>query len=257
MKYIICFAFTLCSLIQAQSITAHRGASHDAPQNTIPAFKLAFEKGADFIEADFFLSKDKKVICIHDKDSGKLADKKLVVEKSTWNELQKLDVGYKKGKKWQGTRVPLLEEVLQTIPDKKGIFIEIKGGVSIVPYIKDIINKSKLKNDQMHIISFKKDVLKKCKELMPNIKTQMLLSLKDKHTVKWLIEEAKNLKLDGVGTSFKKSIVTAKNVKTLQEAGLYWNVWTINKTSDAKILKSLKVDFITTDRPLYIRESLK
>ena len=133
---IVFFVLTLCCFLQAQSISAHRGASHDAPQNTLPAFLLAFEKGADFIEGDFFLSKDKKVVCIHDKDSGKLADKKLVIEQSTWSELQKLDVGYKKGDKWKGSRIPLLEGVLEIVPDNKGIFIEIKGGLEIVPYIK-------------------------------------------------------------------------------------------------------------------------
>lgn len=257
MKFILSIVLTLCSTLHAQSITAHRGASHEAPQNTIAAFELAFEKGADFIEGDFLLTKDNRVVCIHDKDSGKLADKKLVIEQSTWAELQSLDVGYKKGEKWKGTRIPLLEDVLKTIPTGKGIFIEIKSGPKIVSYIKPILAKSEIKTEQIHFICFKNDVLKKCKELMPKIKTQLLLNLKDKHTVKWLIEEAKKLNLDGVGTKFKKSIITAENVKTLQEAGIYWNVWTINKTSDANILKSLKVDFITTDRPLYIRESLK
>ena len=48
-------------------VVAHRGASYDAPENTLPAFKLAWEQGADAIEGDFFLTKDNQIVCIHDK----------------------------------------------------------------------------------------------------------------------------------------------------------------------------------------------
>ena len=97
MKLLITAAVSLFSTgIFAQSITAHRGASHDAPQNTLPAFKLAWEKKADFIEGDFYLTADKKVVCFHDKSTGKIADKNLNVEKSDFKDLAKLDVGRKK-----------------------------------------------------------------------------------------------------------------------------------------------------------------
>lgn len=261
MKYFYLLIFSLSSILQAQSIVAHRGASHDAPQNTIPAFELAFEKGADFIEADFHLTKDKKVVCFHDNDTSKITNKKLVVKNSTWAELKLLDVGAKKGKKWQGLRMPLLEDVLAKVLPGKGIFVEIKCGAEVVPYIHKIISVSKLKTSQVHFISFKKDVLLKCKELMPSIKTQWLLNLKKKagkvnYTPLQLIDNLKKIKADAVATNFLASEITAENVKILQSAGLEWNVWTVNKAKDGKSLKESGVDFITTDRPFFIRENL-
>src|SRR5687768_9226435 len=62
----------------AQVLIGHRGASHDAPENTIAAFKLALEQGADGFEADFYLSSDGRVITLHDKDTERTAGKKLV-----------------------------------------------------------------------------------------------------------------------------------------------------------------------------------
>ena len=60
-------------------IVAHRGASHDAPENTLAAFNLAWKQGADGIEGDFFLSQDGHLVCIHDKDTTRFTGKKLVV----------------------------------------------------------------------------------------------------------------------------------------------------------------------------------
>ena len=52
-------------------LVGHRGASHAAPENTLPAFRLAFEEGADFIEGDFWLSRDEQIVCLHDDDTAR------------------------------------------------------------------------------------------------------------------------------------------------------------------------------------------
>lgn len=264
MNKIILSFFLLSNFLNAQQITAHRGASHDAPQNTMPAFDLAWEQGADYIEADFYISKDKKIVCFHDSKTGKLANENVKVEESTWDKLKTLDVGYKKGKKWKGTRMPLLEEVLSSIPEGKGIFLEIKSGVAAVPFIKAIIDTADLKKSQIKLISFKKDVLKKCKELMPDIKTQLLLNLKvDKktskvnYTVDQLIEMLKAIKADAIATSCELSQINPENVAKLQDAGFKWNVWTVNDVKKAKHVKNAGVDFITTDKPALIKKGIR
>ena len=85
------------SLVGKPMVVAHRGASGEAPENTIPAFKLAWRQGADAIEGDFHLTKDGQVVCIHDANTKKVAEKNLVVKNTTLAELKKLDVGIKKG----------------------------------------------------------------------------------------------------------------------------------------------------------------
>ena len=69
-------------------IVAHRGASRDAPENTLPAFELAWAQGADAIEGDFHQTKDGQIVCIHDKDTEKVSGKRLVVRKSLLRDLR-------------------------------------------------------------------------------------------------------------------------------------------------------------------------
>ncbi|MCB9949963.1 MAG: hypothetical protein H6824_03175 [Planctomycetaceae bacterium] len=101
-----------------QFIVAHRGASYDAPENTLPAFKLAWEKGADAIEGDFYLTKDQQIVCIHDKDTKRTGKNQpvLTVAESTLAELRKVDVGSWKDAKYKETFIPTIQEVLATVP---------------------------------------------------------------------------------------------------------------------------------------------
>ena len=74
-------------------IVAHRGASFDAPENILSAFKLASEQGADAIEGDVLLTKDNQIVCIHDKTTKRLSDQNLVVAESSLEQVKTLDVG--------------------------------------------------------------------------------------------------------------------------------------------------------------------
>lgn len=74
-------------------IVAHFGSSQQAPENTLPAFRLAWEEGADAIKRNFLSSKDGKIISMHDVSNIRLAGRKLVLSKSNLEELRGLDVG--------------------------------------------------------------------------------------------------------------------------------------------------------------------
>ena len=127
-------SFLLCMASAfGQEIVAHRGASADAPENTLAAFKLAWEQGADAIEGDFYLSADHEIVCIHDKDTERTAPGQAVrkVSESTLDQLKQLDVGKWKGERFQGERIPTIEEVFAVIPKGKKILIEIKCGPEI------------------------------------------------------------------------------------------------------------------------------
>ncbi len=65
--------------LSAQVIVAHRGASYDAPENTLTAVRVALEQEADGVEADFYVTKDQQIVCIHDKDTERTGGKKLSV----------------------------------------------------------------------------------------------------------------------------------------------------------------------------------
>src|SRR5450631_4721748 len=113
-------------MIFAIGIVAHRGASADAPENTLAAFRLAWEQGADGIEGDFRLTAEGRIVCIHDEDTVRVAGSRHVVADASYNDLRALDVGSWKGKQWRSERIPLLEEVLADVPDGKQAFLELK-----------------------------------------------------------------------------------------------------------------------------------
>ena len=93
-------------LTSAQLIIAHRGASHEAPENTLAAFRLAWEEQADGIEGDFYLTSDGQIVCIHDKTTKRVAPKQpeLTVAKSTLKQLRSLDVGSWKNPRYAAER---------------------------------------------------------------------------------------------------------------------------------------------------------
>ena len=140
-------------------VVAHRGASKDAPENTLPAFELAWDRGADAIEGDFYLTADGCIVCIHDKDTERVAGIKQTIKESSFEDLRKLDVGLWKAEEFSETRIPSVDEVLDTVPDGGKIYIEIKCGVEIVPKILDAVKQSGLKVEQVVFICFEQDVV--------------------------------------------------------------------------------------------------
>ena len=133
--YVLIIYLTLITNVFSNPlIIAHRGASGEAPENTMDAFKLAWELGADGIEGDFHLTHDGHIVAIHDKDTNKVTKgkNKLIVKKTNLQELQKIDVGSWKNEKYFKARIPTLEEVIDSLPMGKKFFIEIKCGTEII-----------------------------------------------------------------------------------------------------------------------------
>ena len=161
----------------AQQVIAHRGASFDAPENTLAAFRLAWEQGADGIEGDFYLTADGEIVCLHDSDTGRTGGRKLSVGQSTLAELRKVDVGAWRGDKFRGEPIPTLAEVLGVVPEGKKIFVEIKCGPQIVPRVQRDLVRSHLKPAQVTIISFHESVIDAVRKQLPDYKANLLASL--------------------------------------------------------------------------------
>ncbi len=105
------------NLCRGQMIVAHRGASYDAPENTLAAFELAWQQGSDGVEGDFYLTADGKIVCIHDRDTQRTGGQKLAVEQSTLSQLRSLEYGGWKDAKYKGEPIPTFEQVLKTVPE--------------------------------------------------------------------------------------------------------------------------------------------
>ena len=249
------------SFAQMPAITAHRGASYDAPENTLSAFKLAWKQGADAIEGDFHLTKDKEVVCIHDADTGRVAKEKWIVAQSTYEELRKLDVGSWKGTQWAGERIPTLKEVLQLVPAGKKIFLEVKSGVEIIPHLVKIFMESSVSREQIVIISFSLDIIAEIKKYMPEIKAYWLTSFRKegevwKPSISEIVTLLKKVNADGLDCKAHESI-DENFAKSLKYQGFEFHIWTVDNVEIAKRFQSLGVNSITTNRPLWLREHLE
>ncbi len=240
-------------------IVAHRGASRDAPENTLPAFKLAWEQGADAIEGDFHLTKDGHVVCIHDEDTEKTSNRKLLVRATPLDELRKLDVGMGRGEQFKGTVIPTIAEVFSTVPKGRKIYIEIKCGPEIIPALLSEIDNSGLTNDQIVVISFNEKVLQELRAKAPQYKVSWLCGFKKQESgeVTPSVEEVLNtLKLIQSDALSSNTAVPHLMLEALKQHGYEWHVWTVNDREQARSMKVLGAKSITTDVPGYMREHL-
>ena len=240
-------------------VVAHRGASFDAPENTLPAFKLAWEQGADAIEGDFLLTKDGHIVCIHDLTTKRFCDQDLVVAKSTLKQLKALNVGSWKNEKYADTRIPTISEVFATVPEGKEIFVEVKCGAEIIPPLIEEIKQSKLGCKQIILICFKAEVVKSFKENLPQHKAFWLSGFKRDKKGAWnpsiesVLSTIKSSKADGLDS---QHTIPNEFSKALLDQGYEWHAWTINDVQTAKRLAKRGIYSITTDRPKLIASGL-
>lgn len=253
----------LAAKTAAVDIIAHRGASHDAPENTLASFKLGWAQQADGVELDIWLTKDGKILCLHDADTKRTTGVAKKVAESTLAELRELDAGTWKDARWKGERLPTLTEALAAIPAGKRLVIEVKCGPEVLPELARDLQAAGKPDSQLVIISFKHDVCAQAKKLFPKIPVLFLASFKqDKATGAWtptaaqLIQQAKSAGLDGLNLSFKGPL-DAAFIRQVHAAGLKFYVWTVNDAAIARRLLADGADGITTDRPGWLREELR
>ena len=242
-------------------IVAHRGASDYAPENTIPAFKLAWEMGADAIEGDFHLTKDQNIVCIHDANTKRVAPLSKSVGYSTLEELRTLDVGSWFDEKCKGTNIPTLSEVIATIPPKKKIYIEIKCGPEILDNLLQQLADSKLEQEQIVVISFDEEVIRELKKRDSSIKAYWLLSFKKddltgglEPSLEEVLEILNKVMANGLSTSYKH--VDQSIIREIEKAGFEYHVWTVDQLETARKFKKWGARSITTNLPNYMKNYL-
>lgn len=241
-------------------IVAHRGASFDAPENTVAAIELAWKQNADASEFDVLLTKDGKLVVIHDATTKRTAGVDLKVVDSTLAELRKLDAGAWKDKKFAGEKLPTLDEMLATVPAGKRVFIEIKCGPEAVPEMDRVLKASKLKPEQAVVISFNADVVAASKKLRPDLQALWIVSLQPKgqkaRTAEELIAKAKEIKADGLDLSATPAVLDKAFGDAVKAAGLKLYVWTVDDAALARQMIAAGVESITTNKPGWLREQL-
>ena len=244
-------------------IIAHRGASYDAPENTLAAIHLAWDQKADAVEIDVQFSKDGKIVILHDDNTGKTAGLKKKVCAQTLEELGALDVGAWKGRKWANERIPTLDQVLAVIPNGKRLFVEIKCGPECVGEFQAALRRSEKKASQIVIIGYDLAAMRLFKSKLPELEVCWIVVFKQKwKTGRWtpkveeFIQQANEAGLDGLDFGVKGPL-TAKVIQQVKAAGLKAYVWTVDSATKGRELMRAGIDGITTNRPEWLRAQLR
>lgn len=228
-------------------VTAHRGFSAAAPENTLPAFQLAIDQGCERAELDVQMTKDGVVMVTHDTNMRRCTGRNQNIYDLTYDEVRKLDAGRWFGKKYAGTKVPTLAEVLDLCKGKIELNIEIKPNAATPELEAEtlrIIREKGFENNCV-ITSQSYETLCKVKELAPEIPTGYILAL-------------------GVGSyydlpaadffSVESTFITSGMVQQVHLRGKTVSAWTVNREEDASDLLSLGVDDIITDKPGMVQQ---
>jgi glycerophosphoryl diester phosphodiesterase len=229
---------------QKPLIIAHRGASAYAPENTLAAFNLAVEQGADGIELDVQMSADGRVMVVHDFDVSRMTNGAGLVSELMAAELQALDAG-------EGQKIPTLDDLFEMLGPRVLYNIELKyfgwQGRGIETAVADRIAAFHLEN-RVLVSSFNPLALRRARRQMPR---SVPLGVLRKEGIKY-------------GYLFAKSEADHPHYPMVDEAYMAWarkrgyrvNVWTVDEPDEAQRLIALGVNGLITNKPDVIRESL-
>ena len=208
-------------------VLGHRGASGYAPENTLEAFKLAMDMGADGFELDVHLSKDGELVVIHDETVDRTTDGTGFVGEMTLAELKALDASNHK-EVYKGAKIPTLAEVYDLIRDTNHIVnVEIKTDNIFYPQLEEkvlALEKEKGMEGRIVYSSFNHYTVKKIRALAPDAQIGMLFG-------DVLVEPYDYCKSVGANLLHpsKANLNVPGFAEKAKEAGLGMNVWTVNE----------------------------
>lgn len=234
---------------------AHRGFSGKYPENTKIAFAKAIELGADMIELDVTLSRDRVPIVIHDDTVDRTSDGKGKVRNLTLDKLRLLDFGSWQSAKFSDQRISTLEEVLQQIKNSKiGLNIEIKSSAFEKKYSESCIESQTLQLIQKYklfnrivISSFEPRVLLRLRELSANVKLAYLIEpnyKKIKLDPIFFVHQVKAVSLNMHKSQLKTEIFKKASLENIP---VY--VYTVNTIKEMRKMHLLGVAGVFTNYP--------
>jgi glycerophosphoryl diester phosphodiesterase len=269
------------------AVIAHRGASHDAPENTLAAFRLAHEMGADWFELDCRLTRDNVVIVMHDDTLERTAGVEGRVADFDFAELRKLDAGRWKDPRFAGEMLPTLEEALETAKKRIGVYVEIKNmeddtalmarllqTAAETPVMTPLIAKRMIlaieesgtrnlaltrntiaviralrMEKEVVIQSFSPVICAVARIEAPDLRVELLSGVEQDDSALWEQVCRWVFLLDLHGLNLNAKGITPGRLATIQGAGKTVAVWTVNHPGDMKTFAYWGVNALITDRP--------
>lgn len=231
------------------NVQAHRGASGYAPENTLPAFQMAVDMGADGIECDIHFSKDGHFIVCHDETVDRTSNGTGIISEMTLDEIKALDFGSKFDEKFKDTKAPTLEEMLDVVKDMSIINIEIKefgkgrDEEAILNQFYGILSSYGIV-ERVIVSSFDARLLKHLKELHPDVYTCFLYGKMKKSAA-----YSKSLGCSAIHPYFGVGYLTTATVKSAHRRGMQVNAWTANTEKEIRRCVTLGCDGVITNYP--------
>jgi glycerophosphoryl diester phosphodiesterase len=227
-------------------VIAHRGASADAPENTLRAFRLARDHGADGVELDVMRCASGEVVVIHDDDLERLAGRAGEIRQLRWDELRTVDIG-------GGERIPLLTEALEEI-GPLGVNVELKSHPHWARRLIDDGLPSEVGNilrhhsmiDRALVSSFDPLLLLRFRSAAPEFPTGLLFGHNQSRPLRqaWTAPLVRPMALHP-----EADLVDQIALEGWRRQGYAVNAWTVDEPAELRCLYALGVDAVITNRP--------
>ncbi|MCH7587322.1 MAG: glycerophosphodiester phosphodiesterase [Chloroflexi bacterium] len=237
-------------------VIAHRGASAYAPENTLAAFRLAEELGAQAIELDVKLTKDERVVVLHDATLERTTSGRGPLSKFSYEEIKHLDAGSSFGPTFAKEIIPTLEQVFIHLGSGMLINIELTNYANpfdalpakVVEIVRRAGNAS-----QILFSSFSVIALIRARRMAPEIPTGLLVR---NSTAMWLTALMQRL-LKVEYFHPQDGMVTARMLDKIRNMNMAVNVWTVNDQSRMRTLLDMGVAGLITDEPEVALQTLQ
>jgi glycerophosphoryl diester phosphodiesterase len=229
-------------------ILGHRGASADAPENTLAAFRLALEQGADGFELDAWRCGTGEVVVHHDPDTRRTGQAALRVSRAALRDLRALDVGAWRGERFRGERIPLLAEVLEALPGAL-VNVELKSAglpdLALAGAVARALRAARAA-ERCVVSSFDALLLAAFRVAAPEVGSGLIFA--DDRS--WRLRAAVGARLARPGAVHPQaSLVTAARMAAWRGRGLAVRAWTVDDDGEIRRLAQLGVAAIVTNRP--------
>ncbi len=229
-------------------IIAHRGDSLHAPENTLAAFELAASNGAQAIEFDVKLTRDRQVVVIHDQKVDRTTDGQGDVSRLPLAALRELDAGSKFSDRFHGERIPTLEQVFESVGMRVFMNVELTNYATpidqLVAKVAELVVRHRLE-ERVLFSSFYSRNLYLARSLLPGV-PRGLLAWRG-----WMGAVARNLGRRGDYAAVHPHADDTNSglVDRIHAAGKWVQVWTVDDEEKLRRVIGLGVDGIFTDDP--------
>jgi glycerophosphoryl diester phosphodiesterase len=230
-------------------ITAHRGTSLQAPENTLSALRGAITAGADYAEIDVQTTRDGRVVLLHDRDFMRLAGDPRRLEDLALEEAQSIDLGSRSGPAFAGERLATLADAIDLVRGRLRLNIELKYNrpdPALVPAVVDLLRQKEFL-DQCVITSLDLGSLQEVKRIEPGLKTGLVVTQS--------VGNPARLPMDFL--SVNTAAVSEGLISQAHKKGMTIHVWTVNDTVTMTRMIEMGIDNAITDKPAEMRRLLE